>query len=141
MKKIIMLLAAVMMVVGFSSAALAGSSATANANANSAVNNIAAPIIAPVNNSPVVTIEGATQRDLTTTNINARGYRGFAVPGDIPIPAQGPAYFSNTTPGPQFQSMKIVLMYKNMFTVSELTLMATGCVVDVMPNPLISKLS
>ena len=133
MKKIIMLLTAVMIVVGFSGSASAflddnSTNADATANAVSAINQ-------PIN----VNVNMPAQKDLTTVNTNAKGYRGFAVPGDIPIPAQGPAYFGNTTPGPQFQSMKTVLIYKNTFTVNELTIMAKGCDVDVMPNPLISK--
>ena len=133
MKKMIMILAAIMMVVSFSTITLAGDT------------NVGVGVIGTGDQAQgqgqnqTINNYGDAQKDLTTTNINAKGYRGFANPGEIPIPAQGPAYFGVATPGHQFQSMKTVIIYKNAFTTEELTLMAKGCDVDVMPSPLIPK--
>jgi hypothetical protein len=133
-----------MMVVSFSGMAMADATATAivdevTSTSSAGINNNTTTSGTVQGQSTDVNIQFPESRDLTTTNINAKGYRGFAAPGEIPLPAQGPAYFGDATPGPQFQSMKTALIYKKEFTVPELDLMAKGCDVDVMANPLIPK--
>jgi hypothetical protein len=140
MKKMIMLLAAIMMVVSFSGVALADSTANANADASANTGPIVNNLTQGQSNDVNVNIEGdeaPVQKDLTTTRVDAKGYRGFAVPHDLPIVPQGPAYFGTTTPGPQFQSMKTAIIYKDVFGPEELERMAKGCDVEITSNPLI----
>ena len=149
MKKFFLLFVAVCMSISLSGIALADISATAtvddvssSASAGIGVSNNGNNMLQGQSNEINVNIEGdeaPVQRDISTTNVNttAKGYRGFAVPHDIPIVPQGPAYFGTATPGPQFQSMKTALIYKDTFGPEELERMAKGCDVELTPNPLI----
>ena len=137
MNKVIVILMAVVMVLGFSGAAMAqeaDADAAASATAINSTANIVSPnVIQGQANNIGITMEGdaaAVQRDLTSVNNNGHGYRGFGVPHDIPIVPQGPAYFGTATPGPLFQSMKTALIHKNVFTIDEIKRM------EGIPNPL-----
>jgi len=83
----------------------------------------------------IVNNYGDEQKELTTTRIDAKGYRGFTSGQAVPIPV-GPAYFGVATPGPQFQSVKTILAYKDTFLTEELVNMAKGCDVEVLDSPL-----
>jgi hypothetical protein len=62
-------------------------------------------------------------KDVTTSRVDAKGYRGFNAPTEMNYPGM-PAYFGNAVPGSSFQSCKTALIYKDTFTASELTLLA-----------------
>ena len=70
-----------------------------------------------------LTINYPAQKDLTRTQIDAKGYRGFAEGGPVPIPGM-PSYFGKAVPGSSFQSIKTGLIYKDCFTVKELEKMS-----------------
>lgn len=81
----------------------------------------------------------AAQKDLTTTNINAKGNRPFAEGGPVPIPGM-PGYFGTATPGSSFQSAKTALIYKDVFTEDELTKLAKDAFGSkVIVTPLVDK--
>jgi hypothetical protein len=77
--------------------------------------------------SPVVNVTNGIvfpePKDLTRTQIDAKGYRGFNTPTEMNYPGM-PGYFGTATPGSSFQSCKTALIYKDTFTASELTLLA-----------------
>ena len=66
-----------------------------------------------------LTINYPAQKDLTRTQIDAKGYRGFVESANIPIPGT-PGYFGTAIPGSSFQSIKTLMIYKDVFTVGEL---------------------
>ena len=51
--------------------------------------------------------------------------RGFAIPNDIHFPGT-PSYFGKAIPSFQFQSVNTLLMYKSVFSITELKTMASG---------------
>ena len=84
------------------------------------------------------------QKDLTRTQVDAKGYRGFVNQGEINYPGM-PGYFGQATPGSSFQSVKIGLMYKDLFTVKELKKMSKDNTINgslgskVIVTPLVDK--
>ena len=92
--------------------ALADSNAEAEANAGASINTM-----------NDINIQFPEAKDLTRTQIDAKGYRGFPNQGEINYPGM-PGYFGNAVPGSSFQSVKIGLMYKDLFTVDELKKMS-----------------
>lgn len=94
-----------------------------NASADASVNDVNA--VAGNN----LTINYPAQKDVTTTRIDAKGYRGFAESANIPIPGT-PGYFGTAIPGSSFQSIKTGLMYKDVFSVDELEKMAKDATIS-----------
>lgn len=64
-------------------------------------------------------------KDLTTSNVNAKGYRPFPEAGNVPM-APLPGYFGEATKGSQYQSVPSMITYKDTFTVDEMEKMAKG---------------
>ena len=133
-KKILIGSISILFLVCFSGNAMAflddnSTNASANAGASAGVDNINAP-----NNSPNATVNNYGPKE---TKVNTLGYRGFALPADIPIPSNGPAYFGVTTPGPQFQSVRTILTYQNTFNVEALEAMAKDNDAKLIINPVL----
>ena len=119
-KKISVITVSLLAVVFFSANAMAvmdecqgpGCSAYADANASAGIDT--------VND---INIQFPEARDLTRTQVDAKGYRGFANPAETNYPGM-PGYFGTATPGSSFQSVKTALIYKDVFTEPELTKLA-----------------
>lgn len=78
-------------------------------------------------------------KDLTRTQVDAKGYRGFNNPAEITYPGM-PGYFGQATPGSSFQSAKTALIYKDVFTEDELTKLAKDAFGSkVIVTPLVDK--
>jgi hypothetical protein len=112
-----------------------GCSANAEANAGAAIDT--------VND---INIQFPEQKDITTTRVDAKGYRGFPEAGNVPIPGTL-GYFGTPTPGSSFQSIKVGLMYKDVFTVDELKKMSKDNTINgslgskVIVTPLVDKVA
>jgi len=90
-------------------------------NDNSVDNSVSADATSDVDNTGNFSnnIVFPEQKDLTRSQVDAKGYRGFAESGNVPIPGM-PGYFGTATPGSSFQSSKTALIYKDVFTEKEL---------------------
>lgn len=78
------------------------------------------------------------QKDLTTTRSMGHGFRDFPTPGSVAYPGT-PSYFGHATPGSAFQSVKVILDYKDTFSVDELKIMVPHQYgIKVMTNALVT---
>jgi len=85
------------------------------------------------------TINFPAAKDVTTTRIDAKGYRSFPNQGEIHYPGHV-GYFGKATPGSSFQNVRVLLSYQNTFNVDQLKLMAKGpWGSTVIANPLVKK--
>lgn len=111
MKKIIVVgMLAFGLIFGINSMAFADATATADANATAGN---AAVLEGGVN------ITFPESRELTTTNVNAKGYRGF--PNGIQMTYPGiPTYLNGPTPGASVTDLEDWLMYGNVFDLDTL---------------------
>ena len=108
----------------FVTPSFAGSDASATAETNVGINNSDTQGQVQGQSSNVEnTIVFPEARDLTRTQVDAKGYRGFANPAETNYPGM-PGYFGTATPGSSFQSVKTALIYKDVFTEPELTKLA-----------------
>ena len=76
-----------------------------------------------------VNVQFPDQKDLTRTQIDAKGYRGFNNAAEINYP-NSPGYFGTAVPGSSFQSIKTGLIYKDVFTTDELVKMSKDATIN-----------
>jgi len=68
-------------------------------------------------------------KDLTTTDINAKGYRGFPIGPQMTYPGF-PTYFNGATDGASVTNLEDFLTYGNVWDIATLEAMASGGVFD-----------
>jgi len=129
---------------GGNASAVGGNASANTGDASAAIGDI--NITMPESADQNVDVKFPEAKDMTTTNINAKGYRGFANPAETTFPGM-PAYFGQPTRGPMFQDVKSILTYKDTFTLDELNRMAKDNVglgllgTKVVVTPLVNEIN
>ena len=72
---------------------------------------------------------GAEQKDVTTSNLNMRGNRDFANPGQVSF-APLPSFFGSAENNGNIRSVKTIIMYKNVFTRADVKGLLKGVSAD-----------
>jgi len=137
-KILIILIVCSTFIFGGMVAANAGNSAVANAGASASGGAASITNDGMNQTSGDITITFPEQKDITTQRSVGEGFRDFPTPGSVVYPGT-PSYFGHATPGSAFQSVKVILDYKDTFSVDELKMMAKHEFgIKVLANPLVA---
>ena len=85
------------------------------------------------NNTATATVNFPQERAVTTTMIQARGYRGFSSPAEITY-APLPGYFGKAMRNANVQPVEDIVMFKDTFTRADVKMLMKGVKVDANRN-------